>query len=254
MSAVTSNSTRPSHRCAASSGSSSSSHCRITPPQIPYRPHAPRSRAPVSSHSARARSSARSMSTSHAARVAASAPARTHEVNGLGLQWPFGNLGLEIWSGAASLHYWSGASGVSGRAACAGAAAWDGREVDALGERGDGARLPPEEDPAAREHKPSRCPHHHPSVQSWRSPGVRCNWGTLPACCTRNECVTCTFVDNSANTALEVVSPARRMSRSPPPSPPPSPPLASLRADARTEGSMTNSPNRYHPVPHPPSH
>ena len=113
MSAVTSNSTRPSHRCAASSGSSSSSHCRITPPQIPYRPHAPRSRAPVSSHSARARSSARSMSTSHAARVAASAPARTHEVNGLGLQWPFGSLGLEIWSGAARLHYWSGASGVS---------------------------------------------------------------------------------------------------------------------------------------------
>ena len=38
---------------------------------------------------------------------------RVREVNGLGLQWPFGNLGLEIWSGAASLHYWSGASGVS---------------------------------------------------------------------------------------------------------------------------------------------
>ena len=196
MSAVTSNSTRPSHRCAASSGSSSSSHCRITPPQIPYRPHAPRSRAPVSSHSARARSSARSMSTSHAARVAASAPARTHEVNGLGLQWPFGNLGLEIWSGAASLHYWSGASGVSGRAACAGAAAWDGREVDALGERGDGARLPPEEDPAAREHKPSRCPHHHRG----------CRVGALLACgaiahlpCGFSERLRC--LHNLANTA-----------------------------------------------------
>ena len=48
------------------------------------------------------------MSTSHAARVAASAPARTHEVNGLGLQWPFGNLGLEIWSGAARLHSGAG--------------------------------------------------------------------------------------------------------------------------------------------------
>ena len=46
-------------------------------------------------------------------------------------------------------------SGVSGRAACTGAAAWDGREVDALGERGDRARLPPEEDAASGEHESS---------------------------------------------------------------------------------------------------
>jgi len=141
LSAVTRSSTRPSHRCAASSGSSSSSHWRMTPPQIPYRPRsrtsgsafgqlalrrllsapdhapdcprsygrpksigrlggsgrpcrawfrlrhrpqAPRSKAPDSSHSARARSSARSMSTSHAASVAASAPAHAERAVGRG--------------------------------------------------------------------------------------------------------------------------------------------------------------------------
>ena len=168
LSVVTRSSTRPSHRCAASSGSSSSSHWRMTPPQIPYRPmprtsgsafgqlarsggfcqrqimpqtargamtglsqsavlggsgrpyrawfrlrhrpQAPRSKAPDSSHSARARSSARSMSTSHAASVAASAPARMQ--NGrcwkrwVGAAWEPGGLCggcLEFWGAPPAL-------------------------------------------------------------------------------------------------------------------------------------------------------
>ena len=111
-----------------------------------HRPHAPRSKAPDSSHSARARSSARSMSTSHAASVAASAPARMQKRRWVWTVWELGaqssELGMPV-------------SGVSGRAACTGAGAWDRREVDALGERGDRARLPPEEDPASREHESS---------------------------------------------------------------------------------------------------